>query len=359
MAWFDTLTSIQRIVHSGDLSHRVDVELGTEAGEVASAFNMLLLEMQQMAEVAKRVADGDFSRTITPKGDKDILGHAVSRMVDNLQERHRVQQETISKIAEIVETGDLTQRFAVSGGEEMAALKESFNVLLDDINQKAETLLLVAEGDLSRNCEPRSPKDNFGIATKRMILNLREMISRFLQVAELIKALESNTTDIGRFTTMINEIADQTNLLALNAAIEAARAGEAGRGFAVVADEVRKLAEKVILAVRDIEESARKISADTTQAVDQATLNREQTRDVSTAMTETLTGAFSKISETSHLVADKMENISTATLQQNSAIDRNKVAVSGITGIAGKLLDLAQLLDETSKLWVVKDTAAC
>ncbi len=425
MTWYDTITTIQEIVHTGDMGKRVEVELGTEAGDVAASFNSLLLEVQQTAEVADRVARGDFSKTIHPKSEKDLLGKAVMQMVESLRERRRIQEETIEKISEIVATGDLDQRFDYKDGETMARLKQSFNDFLEDLSAGAAVLQRVADGDLTVRVEPKSGKDALGLSTQKMVNSLNTLLLEFQKVgvsiaetvsqlehssadlsqanadlvdgvedvssavqetiqavqamheearsgaqskeeavqsmteisgalhslAEHISSLDVTTRDISGFTTVIGDIADQTNLLALNAAIEAARAGEAGRGFAVVADEVRKLAEKVIAAVKDIESSAGKISTDTTRAVESVTENRDTTQTISSSLAETLSRAFEAVKQAADGVSDKMGNISSATERQNNIVARNEEAAGAVARVSSTLQELAQVLEDNVSLF--------
>lgn len=113
-------------------------------------------------------------------------------------------------------------------------------------------------------------------SVQKLTLNLHGMSSKTSEVAQTVDALNSRASQIGGIVNMIKEIADQTNLLALNAAIEAARAGEQGRGFAVVADEVRKLAERTGKATGDIAELVQAIQQETAQAKTQIEVTPEQ-----------------------------------------------------------------------------------
>jgi methyl-accepting chemotaxis protein len=153
------------------------------------------------------------------------------------------------------------------------------------------------------------------------------------RLAATLNQLTERAGLIGNVLSVINDIADQTNLLALNAAIEAARAGEAGRGFAVVADEVRKLAEKTMGATKEVEEVIRLIRQGTGEAVDEMGGARE--RVVNTAsMAEQAGQVLDQIVYQSNSMADMVRSIATAAEQQSATSDEINSSVSHMNEIS-------------------------
>ncbi|BCS88841.1 methyl-accepting chemotaxis protein [Pseudodesulfovibrio sediminis] len=179
---------------------------------------------------------------------------------------------------------------------------------------------------------------------------------------ESMAGLGRKTQDIGAIMQVIDDIADQTNLLALNAAIEAARAGEAGRGFAVVADEVRKLAEKTMEATKEVDQAIASIRSDTQKNV---TATEEAVVAVhnSTKLASQAGEAIKNISESVNMAADQVRSIATAAEQQSStseqvtrateeinaissetahAMNESRQAISSLSNLAGSLKELIE-----------------
>nr|MBP6671667.1 methyl-accepting chemotaxis protein [Bacteroidota bacterium] len=172
-----------------------------------------------------------------------------------------------------------------------------------------------------------------GDVVRQTVDGMKEIAKVVNKSADTVKALGKSSDQIGEIISVIDDIADQTNLLALNAAIEAARAGEQGRGFAVVADEVRKLAERTTKATKEIASMIKQIQTDTKEAVISMD---EGTKKVSDGiiLADRAGASLEEIVQISQSVTDKISQIAAASEQQSSAseqISKNVEAISAVT----------------------------
>ncbi|WNM62802.1 methyl-accepting chemotaxis protein [Candidatus Nitrospira neomarina] len=150
------------------------------------------------------------------------------------------------------------------------------------------------------------------------VMGMQQISHAVVQAANTITALGRSSDQIGKIVSVIEDIADQTNLLALNAAIEAARAGEQGRGFAVVADEVRKLAERTTKATKEIGDMIRQIQKDTRSAVSSMDQGTSQV-GLGVALANKTGGALANIHSMINATVEKIQRIANATKEQSMA----------------------------------------
>lgn len=268
--WLDTMTTMNQIVSSGDLTSRARVEHATEAGETAKAFNHLLDSFQgSMKSMLVSVEEVD--------SQQQLLTQVVSANRTSMQEQQQMIGSIDEKMQQVLEYACKTCDSAKEGAETSETTGR-------DAHQRIEEIQALTS------------------AVSQLSEDLRQASERADQVSE-------QTSAISQVVSLINEIAEQTNLLALNAAIEAARAGEQGRGFAVVADEVRGLASRTQSATHDIQNSIERLQAEAARSAeelrtyaDSADLNAEQSRQAQGSL-ESLVRAVESITHLNQTIA--------------------------------------------------------
>jgi methyl-accepting chemotaxis protein len=172
---------------------------------------------------------------------------------------------------------------------------------------------------------------NGGKVVEETLATMRGIAHSTTKVAATITELGKNSQQIGHIVSVIDDIADQTNLLALNAAIEAARAGEQGRGFAVVADEVRKLAERTTKATKEIASMIESIQKETRNAVQAMELGNKEVQ-VGVEKTSASGEALREIIKLAENVGDMIATIATAATEQSATTGQINANVSQISG---------------------------
>jgi methyl-accepting chemotaxis protein len=173
---------------------------------------------------------------------------------------------------------------------------------------------------------------------KESMLGMERIHDTVNDATAFVEKLGRSSQEVGAIVAVIKEIADQTNLLALNAAIEAARAGEQGRGFAVVADEVRKLAEKTTQATNEIGQMIQNIQSETRQATDAIGQGMKEA-SAGVGHVRNAGEALARIAESVADVSAQVEVIATAASKQRESVERVRGSVHAIEGLNGEILE--------------------
>jgi methyl-accepting chemotaxis protein len=355
------VTQVVRVaerVGQGDLSRLVPVSSRDEIGQLAATFNDTVVRLRSLVQteaerdeerrkreelqrnisrfldIATEIARGD----LTKRGQvtSDVLGSvvdAINVMVAELATiiddvRDAAQQVFTSSnemigAMEQTATGAQTQsREAVSVSDAMETLSRSMRRVAGDAEESASAARLAL--DSATKGEQ---------AVRASLAGMQRIRGEVQGISKKVKSLADRSLEISEIVNTIEDIASQTNLLALNAAIEAAGAGEAGLRFAVVAEEVRKLAERSGKAAKDIVVLIKTVQAETQQAV---VAMEEGTREVEAGFKVTVEAGerLHQIGEISQKSAALARDISQATQEQVRGIEGGAVAVQSIAGVA-------------------------
>lgn len=293
----------------GDLTHRLNIEGRDELSEVAKGFNNFVAKIHaSIAEVAEH------SRHLAVTAN-DVASKA-----------------------------HLTQNNCTSQRDRTMQVATAINEMGATVSEIAGNASLAA--DVARQANQQADSGAKVVGTARQgIVHLSGEIDH---VGQVIESLASQTDSIGSILDTIRSISEQTNLLALNAAIEAARAGEQGRGFAVVADEVRNLASRSAASTEEIQAMINRLQEQSDKAVNAMRTGREQSQQV-VSQADEANQALEHI--TSHIaqINDMNIQVATATEEQSSVVGEINRNVEEINHLTMETADIAEQLTESSR----------
>ncbi|MGA8557369.1 MAG: methyl-accepting chemotaxis protein, partial [Candidatus Acidiferrales bacterium] len=285
-----------RIGETGNLEQSIDIHRDDEVGLLAENFNKMIVHLKEMAAVSAAIAEGQLSVSVQPRSEQDTMAKAFAQMTRGLRDLVRQVRDSAAQVAsgsgQMASASEESAKVSVQAASaidevtstmhemsinvqnvvkntqvqasSVAETSASIDQMVTSIQRVADTARLLV--DISHRSREEAQT---GMVTMEKATEGLNRTSHAIQSsAEIIDVLGKRADDIGKIIEVIDDLAEQTNLLALNAAIEAARAGEHGLGFAVVAEEVRKLAEKSTQSTKEISELIQGIQKEARQAVD-------------------------------------------------------------------------------------------
>ncbi len=350
-------------IAGGDMTVAVTSEnRQDEIGDLARAFSGMIRSLKDKAQIAQKIAGGDLTVEVTPLSEADALGNAFSTMVVKLREQ----------IQEIVEGVNV---LASSGSEIMASVSQLTSGAAETSTAVSETTTTVEEVKQTTDVSSQKAKHVSELGRKSVeisqtglksiedtIQGMNRIKEQVESIADMVVRLSEQSQAIGEIIATVNDLAEQSNLLAVNASIEAAKAGEQGKGFAVVAQEIRSLAaqsKQATTQVRNILFDVQKAISSAVMATELGSKAVEAGVRLSTQAGEAIDGLAESVNEATNAsiqiaassqqqlvgmdqVVSAMENIREAALQMASSTKQTETSAHDLHNLGQRLQEIVK-----------------
>ncbi len=320
------------------------------------ANRVVVRPVREVVELAEAVAGGDLTATDVKVNSHDEMGalaSAINRMKANLKDIISRMRATSENIASASHQLAASSSQIVKGADKQSA---QTNQVANAMEEMSASVIEVAKNSQDASQYASRTHDiaqKGGEIVEKAVDGMLNVADTVKKSATTVEVLGKSSEEIGHIIAVINDIADQTNLLALNAAIEAARAGEQGRGFAVVADEVRKLAEKTTKATKEIRDMIASIQKETGEAIRSMHNGTKQVEE-GVALAKEAGEALRSIVASVEKVSDMVRQIATAAEEQSATTEEISQNISTIAGISVETADgvkqISNATDEMSRI---------
>jgi methyl-accepting chemotaxis protein len=370
----ERLTQATQRIARGELDVDVQIKSEDEIGVLATAFGEMKAYLTERAYLADQLSQGNLSVRAKPRSERDVFGQSFSRMISSLNQTiqqvakssqslneasaqlaHSANQAgqaalqiaaTVQQVAKgigqqsesICQTAASTEQLlraieAVARGAQeqakaVAAASGLTNQISTIVRQVASNAQTVIENAVNAT---NAAQEGFK-SLEATIRSMQTIVSKVNNSAIKVREMEQRSAEIHSIVETVQDIASQTNLLALNAAIEAARAGEHGKGFAVVADEVRKLAERSATSSKEIGELVKRIQA----TVEEAVISMNETTDevqIGMKLANESGNSLSSILDAAEMVQKRASNTSNASGEMQNAAEEMVSAMDAVSSV--------------------------
>ncbi|HMV26629.1 MAG TPA: methyl-accepting chemotaxis protein [bacterium] len=317
-----------------------------------------------IVDVVTRIADKDYSKRLTFKADGELntMRESLNSVIDNLENTEKTLGDAVSRLSSVVSELNSTMDQQVVGMNEQSTSLNQTTTTTQELaatshqtTEKAQFVVESTERSMDITSKGKDAVDN-------TVDEMNEIKKRVERIAEQILDLSEKTQQIGVITTTVNDIAEQTNMLALNAAIEASKAGEFGKGFGVVAFEVRKLAEKskeASLRIRDLITQIQNATNSTVMATEEGSkrvdIGVEKIREAGKYMDESIQSLEESVGYAQQiLVGSKqqtigIEQITLAMANINEVVKQVAKGTAQTQGAVDSVLGLTKEMDSLVK----------
>lgn len=369
-----SMVKTSKALAEGNINQEIKVKSDDEVGDLGVAYSKVVDYFRETAGITKRIADGDLTVEIKPRSAEDVLSNSFAQMAANQRQligkvkgtalsvadasrqltkaseqtaqATQLISSTIQQVAKGAAEQSQSLQQTVTGVEHLSSAIDqiadgaqeqarSVNKASAVVNMVSEAVARVSTNAKAGNEESQSTAVSAADGARKAhdtVEGMNKIKDAMELVSTRIADLGKRSEEIGRIVETIDDIAAQTNLLALNAAIEAARAGEQGRGFAVVADEVRKLAERSSMATREITQLVSGTQSGVREAV-HAMQQGSNEVEVGYRLAADAGVALDDILSRSQNVGRQVEQISIAALQLQELSSEMVAAIDGINRV--------------------------
>jgi len=356
------MSTVASHLAQGNINQQVLYQSRDEIGVLATAFRDLIAYIRNLADSATRISQGDLQVQVAPYSEQDVLSRSFVEMIKDLRDMNsRMQQGACTLASSIDQIMVIIQQMAASTTETATSVSEMATTV-EEVKQTAYVANQNAKQVADNSQRTVQVSQSGQQAVEEALIGMQHVRDHIGSITRSVVKLEEQSQTIGQIITTVNDLAEQSNLLAINAAIEAAKAGEAGKGFAVVAQEVKRLADqskrataqvRAILsdiqkatqvAVRVTEQGTQSAELGATQAIQAG----ESIRTLSKNITEAAQ-SVAKIAASSHQqligmdqVATAMDSIKLASTQNADGMTQMEKAIRDVHAVGQTLKELVE-----------------